>query len=254
MSNEIPKEVREIIDQYKSLDIAGQKVPTPYYRNVKRVRAELRSLAGKGTPEEIAEETVIYSKLRGLNLDESSTKQIREFMQEQGIGIDCSGFVSHILNTWLRVTGKGSLYGNLKFPSSSIYRRIIRAFRPIENVAAELLTNLENCIKVELKDVQIGDLIRLKGIESGHHIAIIIDIEREQGSVKSIQYVHSSEQYGDENGVKTGIIKVKDQNGELIDQEWLERDKDGVCWTLKQLEREYADNGLRRPNFFINNG
>lgn len=242
----VPKDVKKLIENYFNLEINGKKVKTPYHINVKHVRAELRSLVGKGTPQEIEEETNIFAKLRKFNLRKASKKEIREFMQKEGIGIDCSGLVAHILNIWLKSENKGNLKANLNFPKMPLLKRIVIGIRPIENINANLLTNSNNSIPIDLKDVQIGDLIRLKGIKKGDHIAIVIDV-----SESEIVYLHSTRHYDDGNGIREGIIKIKDVNKSLEHQDWLEKDKNGICWTKKQFMKEKEDNGFRRPKFFV---
>ncbi len=242
----LPKEVIKLIEDYFNLNINGKKVKTPYHINVKHARAELRSLVGKGTPQEIEEEVNIFAKLRNFNLKKTSENEIREFMQKEGIGVDCSGLVAHILDTWVKSEKKGNLRTNVVFPKMSFLKRIIIALRPIENINADLLTNKFNSIPVELENVQIGDLIRLKGIERGHHIAIITNVNE-----KEIEYIHSTKHYGQDNGIKRGKIKIVNKKKDLEHQKWLEKDKDGVCWTLKQFLKEKNDNGIRRPKFFV---
>lgn len=253
MERTIPEQVKQLIEKYFNLNIGGQTVSTPYYRNVKRVRAELRSLVGKGSPEEIEEETLIYAKLRGFSFKGKSVDDIREFMQSQGIGIDCSGLVAHIYDRWLRSSGRGSIHSNLKFPKTNLYRSFIRWLRPIENVSADLLTNSDNSERILLRDVCVGDVLRLKGLQRGHHVAVITKVDKDDlGSLKKLTYVHSSPHYGKENGIRIGEVQITDVNKELKDQKWLEVDENGISWTLKELEKEYEDNGLRRMNFMEN--
>ena len=242
----IPKEVNNLISQYFNLKINGRKVKTPYHINVKHVRAELRSLVGKGTPQEIEEEVNIFAKLRNFNLQETTEDEIREFMQSEGIGIDCSGLVAHILDTWLKSEKRGSLRSNIVFPRMSFLRKLTIALRPIENINADLLTNDINSIPIDFQNAQIGDLIRLKGIKKGHHIAIITNVNNNE-----IEYTHSTKHYGKDNGIKKGKIVIKKPKEGLEKQEWLEKDENGLCWTLKQYLKEKSDNGIRRPKFFV---
>lgn len=252
MIKEAPEKVKKLITDYTRLKFYETEVITPYYRNVKRVRAELRSLAGKGSPEEIGEETIIYAKLRGVDLSTLSSSQIREFMQSQGIGIDCSGFVSHLLNEWSKAIGKGRLDSHIRFPKASIYRRLIRRVRFIENLSADVLSSQENSVEIGVKAILPGDMIRLKGLQHGDHIAIITRVEYDSdGMPIQFEYSHSSEQYGENNGVKKGRVRIKDLNSGLKDQEWLETDENGKCWTYEQLMKDYQDNGLRRPKFLV---
>lgn len=241
----LPKEVSALIKNYRELQINGTKVQTPYFRNVKRVRAELRSLVGKGTPEEIVNETLIYAKLRGFKLEGKTEKEIRQFMVGQGIGVDCSGFVSHVYDVWLKASGYKGIYSNLNFPKGrSLFNRLVTRLRPIEHIYSNLLTSSLNTTKVKLQDVQIGDMIRLKGLKHGHHIVVIIEVEQ-----KSFTYVHSSEHYGEKHGVRIGTVEIVKPKGELKQQKWLEMDEKGKCPTYQQLMKDYEDNGLRRPLF-----
>ncbi|WKZ31197.1 MAG: ATP-grasp domain-containing protein [Candidatus Dojkabacteria bacterium] len=250
VTKELPTEVQQYIRKYFELPINGVLVTTPYFRNVKRVRAELRVLVGKGTPEELVEETLIYAKLRGFELRGKTAEEIREFMMEQGLGVDCSAFVAHTYNYYMRVTESGSLWAKAKYPNKGFYRNFIRMLRPVENLGAEILTNLENCDKIELAQIEPGDLIRMKGLKGGDHLALVYAVQYDQSDRPTkFTYVHSISRYGKANGVRFGDVIINDANGELKDQEWLEKDEDGICWTLKELKTEYEDNGLRRPKF-----
>lgn len=247
---ELPEGVQSYIRSYFELELGGLKIAAPYFRNVKRVRAELRVLVGKGTAEELTEETLIYAKLRGYDMNGKSGKEIRNFMVEQGLGIDCSGYVAHIYNHYLHISGKGTLWSKLKYPNRGIYRNIIRMLRPAENAGADILTGSDNTYVIDLKEIEPGDLIRMKGIKGGHHLVLVYSVKySSKGLPISFIYTHSISRYGDQNGVRFGEVVVRDPYGELKDQEWLEKGEDGVCWTLKELETNYEDNGLRRPKF-----
>ncbi|MCB9790757.1 hypothetical protein H6764_01905 [Candidatus Nomurabacteria bacterium] len=252
--DEVPKPVKDLVHEYLNLQINSCTVRAPYYRNVKRIRAELRSLVGKGLPSEIVEETLIYSKLRGFILEGKSEEEIRDFMILQGIGVDCSGFAAHIYDKWLKSSDRGNLVNKLQFKETSFYRSIIRRIRPIENISANDLTNEKNSTPIKLNQISPGDLIRLKGVKRGDHLAIIYSTTRdESNSLKQVTYVHSSPAYQKDNGVKFGEIVITDPEKDLKDQQWREVDKNGKCWTLECLLRDYEQNrnGLRRPNFLI---
>lgn len=242
----VPEPVQKIVDQYFDLKINGKKIPAPYFRNVRRVRAGLRVLVGKGTPEEIEEETLIYAKLRKKDLKNLTEQEIRKFMLEQGIGIDCSGFISHLVDRWLNSKGKGGIGKNIEYPTNSIYRKILTVLRPIESTGADILTNQTNSIEVKLKEILPGDLLRLKGIPRGDHVAMIYSADYEKNVPISIRYVHSTDRFGEQSGVKFGEIEVVNPDAELKEQEWLETDTEGVKQTYKQLQYNEEDNGIRR--------
>ncbi len=252
MIETLPNFVNEFIKQYFKMDILGVQITAPYYRNIKRVRAELRSLVGKGTPEELIEETVIYAKLHNFFFENKSEKDVREFMESEGIGIDCSGFISHVLDFWLKKSGVGGIGNNIKYPQASFRTTIARKLRVIENISADLLTNELNSTKVNLANVKPGDLLRLKGEKRGDHLAMIYSVEKDDFSKKVIRitYVHSSPAYGKENGLRLGEIEIIDQNKNLNEQKWLEiDDKNGTNYTFNGYLREKEDNGLRRLTF-----
>jgi hypothetical protein len=249
---EIPKKVEKLINAYFNLQIGNKSVKTPYYINKKHSRGgELRSLVGKGAPNEIEEEVNIFAKLRGFNLKKASEKEIRLFMKSEGIGIDCSGLVAHILDTWLGTKKKGTLYSNLKFKNRNFFDKLIKYLRPIQNISAHLLTNEENSVPVKLSEVQVGDLLRIKGLKHGHHVAIFTNIDSDEEGRRILRYVHSTPYYGNDNGVRFGEILIIDEEKDLDKQRWLEFDKKNVCWTLKQYLKEQEDNGIRRPKFFL---
>lgn len=246
----LPDEVQNLIDQYLSLEINGKTVKTPYYRNVKRVRAELRSLVGKGTPTEIIEETKIYAKLRGFRFRKATVDNIRKFMLSQGLGIDCSGLVAHLYDRWLLSVNKGSLYQNLTFaPNRSLYKRFVTWLRPIEHMGANLLTGRLNTDPIELCEVAPGDMIRLKGLRGGHHVALITEVTYDKDAKpEKFLYVQSTPYYGDDNGVRISEVKITDCTKSLRVQVWCDPEK-GTCPTYKQLLKDFEDNGLRRPKF-----
>jgi hypothetical protein len=247
-TKKVPRAVRDLADKYLNLKIAGKTIQTPYYRNVKRVRAGLRVLIGKGSPEEIIEETLIYAKLRKIDLEQLNAQEIREFMLSEGIGIDCSGLVSHLLNTWLRSADRGGISRNISYPARSLYRKLLTLLRPIESTGADILTNAKNTEEIKLSEVLPGDLIRSKGLHHGNHILFIYSVEYINDIPKVIKYIHSLDKFQKKSGVKFGEIQIINPEKELKDQNWLEKNEAGEIPAHKQLLRDYEDNGLRRLN------
>lgn len=249
-----PEKVQAYIDLYFNLPLNGKKVPCPYFINIKKMkqRMGLRVLIGKGTPEEIISETLIYEKLRGVDLSSMSVDEIRRFMVKRHIGIDCSGFIVHILDYWLRSTNKKHLWQYLKYPQQSFYRRFSRMLRPVENISAHLLTGDFNTTEIKnLQDIRVGDLIRCrvpkrhKNLAPGHHVMIINEIEYENEKVVAFSYVHSTRQFDEQHGVRKGRVVVVDPKAPLHAQQWLEEYK-GKHWTYDEIcaDPDYA--GIRR--------
>lgn len=243
MIEKLPKSAQTTFNQYLNLPLNGKKFPCPYYINIKKLRQRmgLRVLIGKGTPEEIIRESLIYEKLRGVDFNKMSIGEIREFMVKRHIGIDCSGFVVHILDSWLMSIGKKHLWHYLRFPKQSIYRRIARFLRPVENISANTLTNDQNTIQIKnLNNIQCGDLIRScmkkrsKSLENFYHVMLISETNKSDGKIKLFKYIHATRQYEKEHGVREGEVLVSDPKQSLYKQKWTDT-LEGKNWTYNDV-------------------
>jgi hypothetical protein len=158
-----------------------------------------------------------------------------------GIGIDCSGFVCHILESRINL-------GCLKFTTNNVYSRFIRSFRLIQNISANDLTSSINTDIVEnLNEVQVYDLIRSHGlVDGGMHVALITNIVKDSNNnVIEFEYVHSTRWYEEENGVRTGKIIIVDPLMDLSQQEW--RDEiNGRNYFKEEFVKNIEDSGVRR--------
>lgn len=238
----LPKRIQQFVNLYFSLLLNGKKVPCPYYINIRKLRMGLRVLIGKGTPEEIIQESLIYEKLRGVDFDKMSVSQIRKFMVKRHIGIDCSGFVVHILDHWLLSIGKKHIWKYIKFPKQSLYRKIATFLRPVENISADILTNDQNSSNIEsLNNIKVGDLIRSKGLEDGFHIMLISKVRKEKAKLTEFEYIQATRFYDDQHGVRKGNVKITNPQGILSQQRWGDEYK-GRNWTYEEIciDKEYS--------------
>jgi len=246
MTEAIPKETLHIIKQYFNLSLNGKKVHCPYYINVRKVRMGLRVLIGKGSPDEIIQESLIYEKLRNVDFKSMSIHEIREFLVKRHIGIECSGFICQVLDYMLRKQKKKHIWKYLIYPKTGIYRRIARFLRPIENIPAEMLTNDTNSKPVKnLNNMKPGDIIRLKGLRGGYHVMLISRIKKEDGTIKEFEYVHATRWYNDQHGVRKGTVIVKDPKKRLSDQIWTDEYK-GRNWTYEEVMKDSKYTQVRR--------
>lgn len=251
MTEQISEVGQKVINAFKSLSLGGKTVTAPYFINDKR-RKDLRAMVGKGTPDEIVMEARIWEKLKGVDFSTMTEKEIKQFLMNIGLGIDCSGFVLYVLDAlYQEKTGK-HIFNRLTPLKNSFLWPLMYRLRPVENMGAETLTNDENSVRIAINDVHPGDLFRSKAKKNnGHHIMIITKVERdESNNVTKITYTHSSQYYADENGVKTGDIEITDPNKALEEQNWLEKDINGVNHTFEGYMVNPADNGLRRLKVF----
>jgi hypothetical protein len=248
MIEKIPLQVSEFINLYFNLPLNGKKVTCPYYINIKIIRARmaLRVLIGKGSPEEIIQECLIYEKLRGVDFRKMSISEIRDFMVKRHIGIDCSGFIVHILDYWLKSIQKKHLWKHLKFPKQNLYMNISRLFRPIENISAYMLINKSNSSQIKnLNNIRTGDLIRLKGLKRGYHVMLISEIDKSGGKVKSFKYIHATRWYTNEHGVREGRVIITNTDLPLYKQKWTDI-LDGKNWTFEEILKDKNFSQIRR--------
>ena len=243
----LPESAKKVINEFTNLPIAGKKIVSPYFINTKSQRGGLRVLSGKGDPGEIAREVKVQSQLKGIDLNKLNESDIRNFMITNHIGIECSGFVVHVLNYWLRMNGKRPLIKYLKFENSNLINKVKRTLRPVEQISANTITSHLNCTKIhKLSDIRPGDLIRSKGQrKNSHHILLISEVTFEDDILKEIEYVHSIRGYENENGIRYGKILVNNPDDDIQNQTWTEI-KNDRNWTYEGFTNQLEDNGVRR--------
>lgn len=242
--------IQSKIDEYSKLEIGEAQVCTPYFINDKR-RKDLRAMVGKGTPEEIIMESRIWEKLKGAKFHEMTSSEIKQFLTDRGLGIDCSGFIVHILDAYTLEKKRRHVWNFLKIPNSGFISTLRYFLRPVEQLGASIITNSDNAFEVSLKDVKVMDLIRSKSLKlHGDHIMIITKVIYDENDIPiELEYTHSTPHYGNQNGIKTGVIRIIDINGPLEMQEWLEKDDSGICHTLEGYRTDLGDSGIRRLKF-----
>ena len=231
---------QNLIDKYLNLPLGDKSVPCPYYINTRNLKMGLRVLIGKGTPDEIVQESLIYEKLRGANFNDMSVEKIRDFLVKRHIGVDCSGFVLHVLDTWLRSKHKKHIWKYLHFPHQGFYRFVARKLRPVENIGAYMLTNDENSSEISnLNNILPGDLIRSKGLKGGYHVMVITEVNINDGKVSSFKFYQSTRWYGNNHGVRSGIVKIKDSSLDLTKQDWID-DEGDFSYRGILVDRQYS--------------
>jgi hypothetical protein len=245
----LSKKAENIIDKYFNLPFKGiDGVRAPYFINKQTARrGQLRGLIGKGTPEEIVEEAKILSiqykhgifDKNGFLQNTKYTKEearqmIRNFLIDNGIGIDCSGFVAHVLSAHYAETYNIHLPSILFFyPKNRWFRNMIAKFRPIENTSVNVLAHENNSDlicdgkeTIKIGDIRPADIIVMLEIKeniSRNHILVITENKN-----NLIEYAHARTwncegRYG--HGVSRGEIQITNSNGNLLEQQWKELGK-----------------------------
>ncbi|MFB6181844.1 MAG: hypothetical protein ABEJ24_03020 [Candidatus Magasanikbacteria bacterium] len=230
MQKKLNQKALETIDNFLNLEIAGIKTACPYFNNKRaNIRAGLKVKVGKGSPEEIEQEVKVLAKKKGVNLKEFDESDLRKFMIDNNIAIDCSGFAYYVLNAQYQQEHEVELKKNLSFKRKSLIRIIISHFRPITNTNVKLLSDENNSKKVELRRVNPGNFISIKGYGAKNkkdHIAVINSVDYKDNSPETISCVHSFRWSSDgkyEGGVRRFKIKIDDLNSDITKQTWIEK-------------------------------
>ena len=223
----------QVIEHYLHLPFQNQNIATPYFNNRRqKVRGALRVLIGKGSPEDIVEEATIFGLKEKVDMGSISADQMRKFLIDHNIGIDCSGLVYYVLDSELKAQKKSSLKKFLFFPQSeNPIRKFLTNLRPVENTGVKTLHDPKNCKTIALENVQPGDYITMIGTGRDHdlnHILLIHEVEYQNSKPKTLSYTHSLAWSSDgkyNHGVRQGKIHIKNSSQSLLDQSWKEKEK-----------------------------
>lgn len=257
---------QQLIHDYLNLPFKGiAGVRCPYFNNARiRQRGQLRVLIGKGTPQDIVDEAQIISIQYHAGLFEKNGEcclhnqhtgepvtpgDIRKFLVDHGLGIECSGFVTHVLRAHYRETKGVDMLRKLSIaPAKLLLRRLISRLRPVENIdvavyANDLNTNIIANDKVgwDYAKIQPGDVIVLR--ETGprqkfNHIMLVMNANQNK-----LNYVHARQwmnegRYG--HGVTNGEVEIAAQGKSLTEQTWQEAGQSGdaneTCQEIKQAK------------------
>jgi len=256
MINKLSEEAQKIIENYLHLPISGHEIVCPYYNNRRsNIRAGLRSLIGKGTPTDIAEEAAIIALREKQDFKKMDDKSLKEFLVNHKLGVDCSGFYYHVLDAELHAQGLGNMREHLKFPYiKNPFRKLLTIFRPVEHAGVRTLSHEKNAIEIKLSEVAPGDMITMISTGTNHnfnHLLLIHAVDGEKNKPKAIHYTHSfawssDGAYG--HGIKQGEIKITDLNKNLLEQIWTEKEKTGAdneTYRHAQLALEIKTKRLR---------
>jgi len=223
----LPIQVKQLLSQYLCLQLGNQCVPCPYYENKEKLSLNFNSIynklfdqtrrTGKADPEEIEKVTNQLAQKLNFDLNQATVEQIRQFMRQKKIGVDCSGFAYHLLKAFNHSkTSQNFDKFFIRTPSPNP----LSIFRPNHlQINAHTFTNPSNSQPVfNLNDIQLGDMIRMF---KGKHILVILE-----NTSKKIIYAHSSRKWTLTTGVHLGQINITHPQKGLEEQNWVEKTKD----------------------------
>ncbi len=161
-TDKLSGKARAVIDQYLALPVGG-KPSCPYFNNRrKRARGSLRTLIGKGSPYEIAEECEILSKLSRVKIADLSTDKLKEFLVESDLGVDCSGFAYHVLNSFCNEKTGKNIQSYVKSIRPGFVGGLLARLRPAENIGVSSFRAEKNSSPIKVTETQSQFLAKKK--------------------------------------------------------------------------------------------
>lgn len=244
-----------VIDQFIHFKLGSAICAVPYFNNkTGKKRGTLSVHGGKGSPEEIFQE--IETEVIKLHIDSQilADNSLKKLLVDSNIGIDCSGLTYYILNAESLERKKGSLDKHLSFiHARGLIRKLIAAFRPVQNTDVGTLANDQNSRVIDLLKIEPGDFISMTGNNNDRdHILVIYQVEYQNFIPYKIHYVHSVAYpedgvYG--TGIKLGIIEIVDLTKLITDAEWTENNKSGAD-NILLARAQKSKTEIRRLNHF----
>ena len=245
---------RSVIDSYINLPF-DVGISCPYFNSRRRKnRGGLRVTKGKGTPAEIVEEATIMAKFSRTDLTHLSTDLIKEFLVENDLGIDCSGFAYHVLNAFTQEKTGKNITSFVTSNRTGIVGSFLARLRPAENLGVNSFRNDRNSKAITASDALPGDFITFIGTgkdKTYNHILVITAVTKNTDSIH-ISYAHSYMWPSDglyAHGVREGEIIL--QNSDLLGGTWQEQGVTGNENYTFESARNAAEVSVRRLNCAI---
>lgn len=224
----------EVIANYSKLIFGEKKINCPYFNNRRsKVRAGLRVLIGKGSAEEIVDETNLFALREKVDIKNLPEEKIKQFLVDHNIGIDCSAFAYYILAAEYKQKTNKTLSSKLFYPNANIIRKLLIKLRPIENISVQTFAFAKNSFLVEIPKILPGDMIIIlnSGKEQNfNHVMVIYKVEYENEVPTKLFYAHSFAWSTDgkyNHGIKSGTITITDTRKNILEQKWIENEKIG---------------------------
>ncbi|MBX4209109.1 hypothetical protein KW799_00195 [Candidatus Parcubacteria bacterium] len=251
-SEKLEGKARAMIDLYLALPI-GAKPSCPYFNNRRRKsKSQLRVLRGKGSPQEIAEEATIDAMHERVDVKALSTDKLKEFLAARDLGVDCSGFAYHVLNSLSQEKRGRSIQSFVRSNRAGFVGRLIARLRPAENMGASTFANERNSVAVAASEARPGDIVTFIGTGKDgayNHIVVITGIERSGGDTR-ISYAHSYAWPSDgvaDHGVREGDMLV--HGDDLLGGTWKEKGATGSDNYTYMSARNAKQVSVRRLKF-----
>lgn len=223
----LPQTALEVIHHYQKLEAApGVFVRCPYYRSpgTGERRWGLVVFSGKGSPQDIEEELRMVERLEGVQFVSMSEDKIVSVMRKRRLGVDCSGFLTHVLDAWTMQEHRRHIWSFLK-PQFGFFNAVYWLFRPLTHMSVRVFASPRNAIELSsFQDVRPGDLMAFFG--EIDHIAVVTHTYYDRGTLKRFDYAHSTLENGT-GFVKEGSVECVSDVSDLSLCRWREEPDTG---------------------------
>ena len=136
--------LRQKLNDYLHFAIDDNEVPIPYI--LQPSRWNFNKSSGKGSPEMLYKEVFELIEKQRLQISKLNSGDIYKLMKEHRIGVDCSGFVYHLLDAYLLAEKQVSLSQKLVRYSGvlGLLEKNILSFQRYRRINAATLTSSLN--------------------------------------------------------------------------------------------------------------
>jgi hypothetical protein len=256
----LTQKAADVLDRYLHLKFGSAVCNVPYFNNKTMHNHTVRVEKGKGSPDEIVDELRSISLKSHIEADLLADQSLKKLLVDHNVGIDCSGFAYHLLDTESIERNKGSLRKQISFiHSRGILGKVRSAMRPAENSDVATLADDRNSKIVPIGGVRPGDMITMLELEGGserglrNHLLVVHEVNYHD-NMRPIELLYShSIAYPDDGlygtGVRQGAIEITGPSGKITDQKWLEEGKDQATNPLF-LRALKSRTEIRRLNWF----
>lgn len=172
---------------------------------------EDRRKYGKWSARKIRRDVKEAARETGFDLRRASGDEIRSFMHEQKLGIDCSGLVYQLYDSALKKLGYRGMRSIGFGKASSV------------NVQTLTTDKYSRLIEDKIVNFRPGDMIRFTGKQPGEwHVMMILAV-----SETELLYGHSSA-HNNPDGVANYRIRVLDKDKSIKEQDWNDLTNEGI--------------------------
>ncbi len=253
----LSKNALDLLEQYLHFHIGSAQCSIPYFNNrTKKNRASLRVHIGKGSPQDIKEEVETIIHKEKIDKNSISNEALKKTLVDNELGIECSGFVYHMLEAESQARKLGTISKQINFIyCQGFIGQIKCTIRPVENCDVNTFAHDSNSTAIDLKEVCPGDIITMINDQKNserNHVLIVKEVRYIDNKPKFISYAHSIAYPEDglyETGVREGQIEIIDETLPLSSQKWSR--ENNVEQLALRAQRSKTE--IRRLKLFQNN-